>query len=343
MIFAIAALTAAAQAPKVTLTYFQEHFIVRDGAFNESAPLRLTPTAPKLSTVFRKNNTYAVWDERGLTIRVGDSVRSTTLPSVVLSPKGFTRDEILFTQREIKAKRRSVDVSALSGAIRVANKVYFLARWDDSKGKSWAEAMVEVDLSERSPAPKFLARVHALSLADEPVDDQMLVVDGKLAYVARLGDTWGLQTFDPTNGRFAFDALGGQLDTYLPISQDGRNARIGLFVERTPYGTTVAGRIDLKTRFRRILAENRAKMKFVDAVDPACLVLSFPKGASLLNTGSGSLFELSEAVAIRRTSRGLVVWTPVGDPKKAWLFDPARWQVLAWWNSSISPQGDGGQ
>src|ERR1044072_4298054 len=127
VISALAALAAAtAQAPKVTLTYFQEHFIVRDGAFNESAPLRLTPTTPKLSTVFRKNNTYAVWDERGLTVRVGDSVRSSKLPSIVLSPKGFTRDEILFTNREIKAGRRSVDVAALSGAVRVANKVYFL-------------------------------------------------------------------------------------------------------------------------------------------------------------------------------------------------------------------------
>jgi hypothetical protein len=212
----------------------------------------------------------------------------------------------------------------------------------DKKGISWAEAMVEVDLSEKSPIPKFLARVHALSLADEPVDDQIFILDGKVAHVARLGATWGIQSFDPSNGRFAYDPLGGQLDSYIPLSQTARNARIGLFVERTSYGTTLAGRIDLKTRFRRTLAENRAKMKFVDATDPACLVLSYPKGASLLNAGSGSLFELSDAVAIRRTSRGLVVWTPVSTPKRAWLFDPSRWQVVAWWNSSISPEGDGG-
>lgn len=322
------------QTPKVTLTYFQEHFIVRDGAFNESAPLRLPAETPKLATVFRKNSTYAVWDERGITIRVGDSVRSFKLQSIPLSPKAFTREEILLTQREIKAGRRSVDVAALSGAIRVASKVYFLGRWQDSKGKTWAEAMVEVDLDEKAPVPKFLARIHATSLADQAVDDQMFILDGRISYVAKLGETWGLQQYDPIKGRFSYDELGGQLDTYLAV---GESRRLGLFVEKTRYGTTVAGRIDLLNRHRKILAENRDKMKFVDAEDPACVILSDGKSASIINTYSGAMFDLADACAMRRTSRGLVIWTPISEPKKAWLFDPSRWQVLAWWNIDISP------
>lgn len=307
---------------------------MRDGAFNESAPLRLTPESPKLATVFRKNSTFAVWDERGLTIRVGDSVRSFKLESIPLSPKAFTRDEILFNQREIKAGRRSVEVSALSGAIRVASKVYFLGRWEDSKGKPWSEAMVEVDLDQKPPVPKFLARIHAESLADEAVDDQMFILDGEVTYVARFGDHWGLQQFKPETGGFSFEPLGDDLDSYLPI---GTGNRLGLFVEKTAYGTTLAGRVDLHSRFRKILAENRAKMRFVDAEDPACVILSYGNRASIINTDSGSVYDLKDPCSMRRTSRGLVIWTPVGDPKRAWLFDPDRWQVLAWWNSEISP------
>jgi hypothetical protein len=332
-----ALLVITAQAPKVTLTFFQEHFIVRDGVYNESAPLQLPDEQPKLSTVFRKNSTFAVWDERGLTIRVDSKVKSTKLPEVATSPKAFTRDEILETQRLVKSGKRTKDVAGLSGALRVGNRVYFLSRWEDKEGKPWAEAIIQVDLTEAFPVPKFLTRVHALSMADKPIDDQIFILDGLLTYVARNKDRWGVQQFDPKSGRFSFDEMGDKLDSYTPLTGN----RTGLFVEKTSYGTTVAGRVDLHARFRKTLAETRAKMRFIDAHDPACVVLSFGNAASILNTETGAVYDLAVACATRRTNRGLVIWTPIQAPRRAWLFDPTRWQVKAWWNADISQPIDG--
>ncbi len=327
-------LALAAQTPKVTLAYFQEHFIVRDGIYNESAPLKLPPESPKLSTVFRRNSTFAVWDERGITIRVGKKVKSTKLPDIATSPRAFSRPEIRETLAAIREKKRTREVSALSGAVRVGNHVYFLGRWDDNAGKPWAEALVQVDLSDRFPTPKLVGRPDVLSLADKPIDDQLQILDGLVSYTARKGDHWGVEQYNTQNGRFTFDELGGRLESYQP-----GESKTGYFIEKTSYGTTVAGRIDLRSRTRHILAECRSRMRFIDASEPPCIVVSNGNSASLLSAATGAMMDLPVPSATRRTSLGIVIWTPVGDPKRAWLYDPARWQVRAWWNSA---QGSGG-
>jgi hypothetical protein len=328
----------ATQAPKVTLTFFQEHFIVRDGVYNESAPLKLPSDEPKLSMLFRKNDTFAVWDERGLTIRVGSKVKSTRFPDIATSPKAFTRPEIQATQKEIRAGRRSRDVSGLSGAVRVGSKVFLLGRWVDRSHKTWSESLIQVDLADKFPKPKFLSRIHALSLADRPLDNQVFVMDNRLSYVARNGNVWGLQQFDPRNGRFTFDDLGESLVDYVPLPSLSSSLTnpVGLFVEKTPYGTTIAGRVDLHGRGRKTLAEARASMRFIDAYDPECVVLSFGKSAAIINTDTGAMYDLPVPSSTRRTNRGVVIWTPVEKPKRAWLFDPVRWEVRAWWNAELS-------
>jgi hypothetical protein len=314
----------AAQAPKVTLSYFQEHFIVRDGVYNESVPLRLPEEQPKLSTVFRRNDTFAVWDERGLTIRVGNHVKSSKLADVAVSPKNFSREEIVETKR----RHYSHDVAGLSGAVRVGPLVYFLGRWEDSKGKPWTEALISVDLTEKFPEPRLVHRVRAFSLATKPIDTKLFILDGKVSFIARTGSRWGLVQLDATR-RLHLDELGDRLSSFE--STDGN--RLGLFVEKTAYGTTVAGRVDLHNRFRKILAESRASMHFIDTADPVCVVLSFGDAALIHNTASGAELALPVSSATRRTSRGIVIWSPASGPKKAWLFEPRRWQSRAWWPS----------
>jgi hypothetical protein len=347
VVLSIAALVAlAAQTPKVTLTYFQEHFIVREGVYNESAPLKLAEETPRLSTLFRKNSTFAVWDERGLTIRVGPTVKSTKLPDISLSPKAFSRAEILSNLAEMRKGRRTKDVAGLSGAVRVGNRVYFLARWEDKDGKPWAEALVRVDLTDKFPEPKFVTRQPSISIADQPVGDQLFIMEDKVSYIARDGGKWGIEQFDTQSDRSTFEELGGRLETYVPIQAANRKPQTaplaGYFVERTSYGTTVAGRVDLKSRTRKNLAEGRMKMRFMDGQEPPCLIRTSGNTATILNASTGAEFDLPVPCAARRMSRGIVVWTPVEDPKRAWLYDPRRWQGLTWWNSELSPGGDGG-
>ena len=43
--------------------------------------------------------------------------------------------------------------------------------------------------------------------------------------------------------------------------------------------------------------------------------------------------ELLGSSAMRRTPLGLVVWSPFRSPKRAWLYDMKRWDVLAQWTA----------
>jgi hypothetical protein len=312
--------------PPVTLTYFEEHFIVRDGAFNESAPLKLPPENPKLSTLFRRNNTFAVWDERGLTVRVGAKIKSTKLPDIATSPKVFSKKEILETAAEIKRGRRTRNVSGLSGALRIGSKVYFLGRWETKEGKPWAEALVQVDLSQPFPEPKLVGRARVSSMADKAIDTQLFILDGRVTYVAKQGNRWGIEQLDPSTNRLTFDQLGASLEAF-----DAVGSRQGYFVEKTSYGTTIAGRISFADRTRKIVAESRCRMRFLDTGDPGCVVLSFGDTAMILDGGTGAVTALPVPCSARRLTRGIVVWTPVAEPKRAWLYDPARWKLLAQW------------
>ena len=322
---------------KPTLTYFEKHFIVRDGAESESAPLKLPPEEAKLSTLFRRNATFAVWDERGLTVRVGPKVKSFKLQDVATSPKAFTRDEIVDTLVAIRKGDRTKAASALSGAVRIGNHAYFLARWEDRSGKPWAEAIVQVDLSQRSPEPRFVARADALSLAAKPIDDQLFILDGKVSYIAKKESRWGLELLDSRNGRLDFEPLGDEILSFAFLDQERES---GLFIERTSYGTNLAGRVSLKARTRKTLFETRDKIRFIDDAEPACLVIGNGKSSKIVDTASGAIMDLPASCGIRRMTRGLIIWTPSDEPKKAWLYDPTRWEGRAWWNSELSkPEG----
>lgn len=318
--------------PPITLSYFQQNFIVRDGAFNESAPLRIAPKPPKLATVFRRNSTFAVWDERGLTLRVGKKIQSTKLPLIPVSPRIFSRAEILRTQSEIKKGRRSRDASGCAGAVRVANRVYFLARWSAKDAKPWAEAMISVDLADKNAKPKLLDRIPELSLANAPIDDMVFILDGKPSYVARSATKWGIAQLDLKSGKLSFAPVGDRLASFLPFDKPSLGGR---FVEFTSYGTTLAGTLNLPARRRETVVEGRGNMHFLDGAEPPVVIVSNGKqGAWLVGGETGAERDLPASSAARRCSRGIIVWTPAPEPKKAWLFDPGDWRPLAWWSAT---------
>ena len=156
-----------------TLEYYQDHFVVRRGVEAWRVPAHPPATRPVLAVAFRRNQNYAVWDERGLTIRRGEQVRHTFLPDVPTSPRLFEREEILNTVELIRAGKRKRDADSLSGAMRIGNDAFFLVRWEED-GKPWTEALVSVDLSASSLQPKVLGRFEGVSVAYRPIDDRLV-------------------------------------------------------------------------------------------------------------------------------------------------------------------------
>lgn len=311
-----------------TLEYYQEHFVVRLGVQAWRVPAQPPEPRPILSVAFRRNENYAVWDERGLTIRRGDQAKSTYLPDIPTSPRAFPREEILKTIDLISQGKRERNAAALSGAMRIGNDAFFLLRWESSEGKPWTEALVKVDLSADDLQPKFLGRYEGLSVAYRPIDDRLFRLNGDPAVITKTGGTWGVGTFDLKTQKFGFRPLGGKLASLMPLGHER-----ALFVENTSYGTTTGGEIDLDSGLRQERFETRGNGRFVDAEQPWLMVTSRATGARARNGETGAETDIPLGAGVRRAGKYVVVFTPYARPTKATVYDPERWTKLAEWKA----------
>lgn len=321
--------------PKFTLQLFQDEFVVRQGAQKILAPLRLEPPKPKLSVVFRKGDHFAVWDDRGLSIRTGKRTLTTKLKEVSVSPRVFEREEIRANLDLMKLGKRSREASALSGAKRIGNDAYFLVRWDDSAGAPWLEALISVPLDEGRPQWKLLGKFEGLTLAKLPIDDKLVLHNGMLSAITVRGSDWGESFYTANMKAFGFRKFGSRL-----IDFSAADKFEGDFVEKSSYGTNIAGQIDLESGQRSEFMESKAAIKMLDAQAPKVAIVSTKAGASLRNADSGAEIRLPASSAVRRAGSGIVVWTPSTKPTKAWLYDPERWEILATWSQAaraVSP------
>lgn len=325
MTVALLGLSLVAQAASPSLKFSGKAFVIQVDGQKEVVPLK--ENAPPVRSVwsFRKDDKWAVWDlKRGLTIRSGRRVRSTRLAAVPVSPRLFSREEILATARLISSGARKQDASAIAGAKRIGAKVYLLARWSDRTGKPWLEALIAVDFEDEMPAPKLLGRFDGLSLAKGLVDDKLLILGNQLAIVARMGGGWGVARYDPESTVFTSVMLGQGLSRY-----DVLNHRLGLFQEPTSYGTTRVGRVDLANGLRRGLFETRGSASLVDREEPLLFVLRRRGGAWLRNAETGAEVKIPPSARVRKVAAGVIVWSPALKPMFAALYDPSRWAVLA--------------
>lgn len=308
-----------------TLTYFEENFIIRNGSVKVIAPLKLLSTSPKLVSPFRKDNTFAVWDDRGLSIRHAGNLRSTTFPDFLTSPKAFTRAEIKKNIADLAAGHLHRRASALSGAQRIGDHVYFLVRWD-RRGSPAYEGLFRINLRDKPPVPQFIARAHALSGSTHAIDENLFVWHGNLAYFASRPDRWGLVELPKEGNHLRFTTLG---NTLLTIHRTDQQQVV--FTETTVYDTTIAGSLSMDNLRRKILCEGRTRMRFADQSSTDFVVLSTSDGAVLQNTWSGIQTRLPSNSSLRVTAEGVVVWSPISSPTQAWLLDRERLATLATW------------
>lgn len=285
-----------------------------------------------MSVLYRRDQTYVVWDERGLTVRVRNKVRSTRMPELAVTPKLFSRDDIRANLRRFTAHQRAKEANALSGSKRFGSIVYMLLRWDDSKGKSWNEALVSIDLTDPNPKPQLVGAFDGLTLSRKSIDEQLFVQEGKLSVITQGEDTWGLATYNPTDKAFDYMSLGDKLRQFVPLQWP--QAR---FVEDTAYGTTVAGQVNLHDGDRKNLAEGHGPMHLLDDEDPALATLASVDGFALRNLDTGAELPLPKSYGTRRGKIGVLVWSPLTSPTTATLYDPKDWKTVGnWTNGPVS-------
>ena len=311
---------------KPTLQYYQQTFVIRTKGEVTRVPLIDSKPKAPLYMAFRKNDNYAVWDDRGLSARHKSKVIHSKLADISTSPKVQSHDEILATIAKFKAGQRSKEATGISGAMRVGTEAFFLVRWDDSASKPWLEALVSVDLAARKPTPKLVGAFHGLSSGSKPIDDKLQIVGGKLAIVSHTAEEWGLSTYDPSNKQFEFHPTGAKLEKYEPL-----NSIQGLFVETSSYGTTIAGRVDLVSGTRKILYEGREQVRYMDLKDPLIVLGTTGNKTKLMNCETGATRLIPYPLEAKRAGSDILLWTPTASPKAAWLLSPKDWEAEARW------------
>ena len=316
------------QAPsldKYTLSFFQDNFVVRMGTQTWRTPINAPAEKPRLSVAYRKGQTYAVWDDRGLTIRRDAKVYSTRLPEIAVSPRAFPRNEILANLELIRRGSRSKNASSLAGSVRFGSLVFFLIRWEDKAKTPWLEALVQINLNDANPRPKLLGRFDGFSLAQRPIDDVLTYTKGRLLVTTQRIDSWGNASFTPEDRLFNYEPMGSSLVQYqVP----------GTFIEGTAYGTSVAGILDPRSG-RKTLAEFRGKARILDFLTHRFVRIETLTGALIHNLETGAERPVAKTARIKESGANILIWTANDQgPTEAKLYSGERLEELARWFKS---------
>ena len=298
-----------------TIELYQGFAIVRDGLLVDRAPLAPATPAPRLSVSYRRDETFAVWDERGLTVRIGKRIFSTRLDEIAVSQRAQTADAIRDTVEKLRTGDRQKGASALSGSCRLGTMAYFLVRWVDKQGEPWLEALVSVDLAKDNLHPKLVGRFQGFSTAAQPIDQLLVPLEGKLTVFTRDTKEWGRATYDVATDSFGFDPLGAKLQSLSPA---------GFFVEKAEYGLNIAGKIDRVTLDRQTYVESRNPLRFLDDLTPP--IISEP--GIIHNGGTGAVAAVPKDIGITRVSDFVVLFSPAIKPTSAYLYRAENWKLF---------------
>jgi hypothetical protein len=301
------------------LRYFEGEFILRTGRSAYRARVPATPTPPLTSVAFRKDDKWAVWDERGLTIRVGDKVTSTKLNAIATSPRIFERSELVDSIARMKRGERSPFADGLAGSRRVGNDVFFVPRWLDSKKQTWLEALVKVDLSRDLPKPELVARIPGLTVQHDLMDRWLTVDDAGLHLPVRRAKEWALLTI---NGAKIDEAV---QDAELLDLIDDR------YVQKLPSGLQQYGDIDWKSRTLDMKFESRGKLTIPPFADRLLLVKE-PTAASAVYLPTGAVWTALDRAEVVPLGPFFLFYRP--DLSTAVAVDAATGKRLATYSGS---------
>jgi hypothetical protein len=286
-------------------------------------PFQQPSPASAGSVVHRKDEAYAVWDSRGLVLRLGKSVKTTKLPDIALTPKLFTPEQIEETKAKIASGARTREAYSLAGSARIGDIAYWLVRWHEKGVGTWLEALVRVDLSQKPLQAQLVGRFDGLTLPGKAVDDRLNQFGGKLtALTSQKDGSWGIAAFTPADGAFTYSKAGDRLRDYALL-----NPVTALAQEASTHGTRIAVGVDLTSGARRDLFEFRGNLQVVQAAFPTIVRVTGSK-SFLRNIETGGQLPIASNRIVRRTPLGLLLWQN-GKPETAVLLEPDRWSKVA--------------
>lgn len=314
-------------APAAKLTYANQVFTLAGPDWTERVPIVTKPAAPAKTFEFQ-DGTFAIdWDGKKMTVRQGKYSRSTQFVDVPTSPRLFSKEQIRDAIEGVEKGTRTMGASAVSGYEIAGNFMYLLMRWHDSDEKPIFEALIRLDMTEKVPWFKVVDKMPGVSMATGPVADELFTENGRLSFVSRTDDAWGISSWDLAQEFKRFVPVGTGLFRYSLPSAAPTSI---LFSEKSAYGTYLAGRVDLATRQRENLGEGPEKVSFVSS-SPVVLRFDSPDGCRIRYAETGLEKTFPAWTAARMTAHGLLTWLPSTNPAQATAYDLQSFSPIAKW------------
>jgi hypothetical protein len=327
-----ACLGLALQTSQYTLSFERNRFVIKADATEEHVSLNPSEATRPSFIAFRKDEAFAVWDARGLTIRKHGEAASYRLSGFPLDPRFFSEEEIDQTRRAVENGTKTLEANGISGARRIGSRVYFLVKWTDADNKPWLEALVQVDFDSQPLEPKILGRFTGLTDSRALIDNRLFIGTGGLSAVTLRTSDWGISSYSMANHSFEYVSLGEQLLRWSPPN---------LYLEQTSYGTRIGGRLSLAGLKTHPLFEDRGNINWLGAesngvsavgTDSPPIALQLNDSQQILrNCDTGEELSLGPRAIIKRVSGGILAWTPAVHPTYAVLLEPSNWKKLAVW------------
>ena len=267
------------------------------------------------------------WDWKGFTVTVGKKVRTSRLAELPISEKFFSQEQIE-AMNDIGLKR---EVTGLSGWEQIGDVLYMVPRWEDKDKSTWLEMMIKIDLKSASPWYVPLGVLEGNSKANSVVEDRVFKTGNGLGIVSEKDGDWGLATWPLRGGNSEFHAIGTSPRAF-DVNTDGTVLR---FIEKTSYGTNLAGMAALPAGTRTDFAETRDPIFFPgDTTD--IVQINASTGVVLRNTDSGLELRLPANVGVRNVAPGVLVWVPRESPTQAVLYSKSGLRALARWKAGAA-------
>lgn len=328
--------TAKPPANQVQLKYANGSFSIVNGSETTRIPLQPSTddadVRPPERILFRKDDAFVVWDARGLSIRKGEKVNTSLLDEIAVSPKLFSEAEIQESYALWFLGLRSFGAVRAVGAKRIGNSVFMIAEWQEVSGDAWLHVLLEADLSNEETEPTVVGRLPGLALNVTDDWDRLLLTQRGLVAFADGANGWGRVVVDAKAKALSFEPLGQGL-----VEVRKRSDKIAHYKYRTEYGSLVMGQVPLASGDAVPLIETKGNVRLLDSETPWLFVEADQKGRDLHNSETGAERMIPTDSGIRRTPKGILVWSPLSKPTFAELLDTSRLEVIARWtlNSSV--------
>lgn len=245
---------------------------------------------------------------------------------IASSPKLFSQAQLDEINRDVAAKKKSLDVTAISGWEKIGNRVYLIMRWEDSTSKPWLEALVEIDFTGNAPVANLLGTFNGMTTARGRVNDKLIGENGKLYAVTESDAGSQLDWYDIASKQFSSSELGTRFTDSKLI--EGSLSGMGFAV--SPAKTMLVSLIDREKATSRQVAEVRGAIHGVYA--PAILHYGTANRKVLLNLTSGAEIVIPKDCGIEAVNAGILLWTPKTNPRAAALYSAGSFRTLARWN-----------